>query len=99
MKKLWLVALIVFIFDQLSKIFFTGKEFFIFKYAENYGAAFSLFNGGRWFFIFVAIALIFFIWHYRKKINKNLQIPLGLLVGGALGNTYDRLFYCRECGN
>lgn len=76
-----------------------------FTYAENYGAAFSFLAdaGGwqRWFF--GAVALIFsavvIVWLKRLPAAKRWEpIALALILGGALGNLWDRvvLGYVRD---
>lgn len=76
-----------------------------FTYAENYGAAFSFLAdaGGwqRWFF--GAIALVFstvvVIWISRLPALKRWEpTALALILGGALGNLWDRamLGYVRD---
>lgn len=64
----------------------------------NEGAAFSFLSdqGGwqRWFFSIVSIFIsgLLIVWLYRLKNNERwLAIALALLLGGALGNLYDRL--------
>jgi signal peptidase II len=71
--------------------------FFNWTLAYNYGAAFSFLHdaGGwqRWFFIILALAVCtgMIVWLTRLPANaKVLMAGIGLLVGGALGNVYDR---------
>jgi signal peptidase II len=63
----------------------------------NPGAVFGIGAGKRWFFItFTAAALALAGWSFYKWIGARqrwLQMALGLLVGGAIGNLYDRLSY------
>ena len=79
--------------------------FLQFTYAENYGAAFSFLAdaGGwqRWFF--GAVALIFsvvvVVWISRLSPAKRWEpTALALILGGALGNLWDRvvLGYVRD---
>ncbi len=72
--------------------------FFNFTLLYNYGAAFSFLNdaGGwqRWFFTIVAIAVstLLVVWMIRLERTKRLElIALTLVLGGALGNLYDRI--------
>ncbi|MDO8331480.1 MAG: signal peptidase II [Fluviicoccus sp.] len=65
--------------------------------AYNTGAAFSFLHdaGGwqRWFFIVLALGVCsaMTVWLTRLPANaKVLMAGIGLLVGGALGNVYDR---------
>ena len=69
---------------------------------HNDGAAFSLFQGGRWMFIAVSIAAAFFLPLYLKSLigegesHPFYPLGLGLIWGGAMGNALDRIF--REQG-
>ena len=66
--------------------------------AHNYGAAFSfLADAGGWQrYFFTAVALIasfvFTLWLMQTKPGqKTLPIALALVLGGAIGNVYDRV--------
>lgn len=73
-----------------------------FLYAENTGAAWSIFQGARW--IFVALTLLFatlMLWFYakkRKELTRFSRVILALIMAGALGNCIDRvaLGYVRD---
>ena len=71
--------------------------FFNLVRAHNEGAAFSFLSeaGGwqRWFFTFLstAISLVIVVWLVRLPRQKVLEaFALSLILGGALGNLYDR---------
>lgn len=73
-----------------------------FRYSENPGAAFGLLRnvpGAHYFFVPVAlgIAVAAFIYVKRAELRHPTRIPieLGLVVGGALGNAIDRVFFGR----
>lgn len=61
----------------------------------NPGAVFGMGPGKRWFFIiFTAIALFFGMWMFAKWTRSRDTVAhaaIGLLLGGGLGNLYDRL--------
>ncbi len=66
----------------------------------NEGAAFSFLSdqGGwqRWFFVILAtvVTLVLVFWLSRLKRGERLiAIALGLIIGGALGNLIDRMFW------
>jgi signal peptidase II len=68
--------------------------------AFNTGAAFSFLNGvggwHRWFFaVFsVVMSLVLTIWLIRLPSKATLQsLAISLILGGALGNLYDRARY------
>lgn len=65
---------------------------------HNTGAAFSFLSGAggwqRWFFSVVAVVIScgLVIWLYRLPRNQlMLALALGLILGGAIGNLWDRL--------
>jgi signal peptidase II len=71
---------------------------FNFTLMHNRGAAFSFLSDApgwqRWFFSTVAIvvSLVLFIWIMRLQAGQSrLAIALALILGGALGNVWDRL--------
>lgn len=66
----------------------------------NPGAAFSFLAGEdgwqRWFFtaIAVGVSIMLISWLYKlPRANKWMAIALTLILGGALGNLFDRLYY------
>lgn len=69
-------------------------------YVHNTGAAFSFLSdaGGwqRWFFAGLALVMSGFITLWIKRLNQNetqLGIALSLVLGGAIGNLIDRVYY------
>ena len=71
---------------------------FNFTLMHNTGAAFSFLSDGggwqRWFFSIIAIVVSVIIVAWMKNLSpdqKWLAIALGLILGGAVGNVYDRL--------
>ena len=70
-----------------------------FSYGENRGINFGLFASNsetmRWVLIAVAIVicLAVIIWLRRAEQPNIVHISAGLLVGGALGNVVDRVWY------
>jgi len=89
MKKVLIPIFIIF-FDQLTKFLFKNKHFFIINYQENYGAAFSLFQGQLLIFILVSILVIFLISFYYNRVRY--KIALLFIFGGTIGNLIDRIF-------
>src|SRR6476620_12196708 len=104
----FLVALVVFVLDQLMKWLVThplgineiGDQlvmlpFFNFTYTQNEGISLGLLNAtnpvGRWMLVTLtsAIAIGVAVWIGREK-NRIDQIALGMVLGGALGNIFDR---------
>ena len=74
--------------------------FLNFRYGENTGINFGLFGGGdeaaRWILIglSVVICIALAVWILRGQgKSRGMQLSAGLVIGGALGNVADRLFY------
>lgn len=71
---------------------------FNFTLAHNTGAAFSFLSdaGGwqRWFFaviaLFTSLAIVYWLWKLPKN-ESWTALSLGLILGGAMGNLYDRV--------
>ncbi len=71
-------------------------DFLRLTYIENPGMAFGIDIGGKLFFsIFSILASIAILVYLYKARNENLafRISLALILGGALGNLIDRVFY------
>ncbi|MBV1914471.1 MAG: signal peptidase II [Pseudomonadales bacterium] len=74
--------------------------FFDLVRAHNSGAAFSfLSDAGGWqriFFVSISsvVSLVLAVWIYRLESRQKIQaLGLSLVLGGALGNLYDRVAY------
>ena len=107
LRWLWITALVVIAdlytkslasqwleFAQPVEIF----PFFNFTLLHNTGAAFSFLSdaGGwqRWFFTAIAsvTVIILLVWMWRiPKTDRWVAISLALIMGGAIGNVYDRI--------
>lgn len=69
-------------------------------YVRNTGAAFSFLSsaGGwqRWFFVGIALVatIVLTVWLARLKSSECwMAVTLSLILGGAIGNLYDRISY------
>ncbi len=107
-KWLWISAL-VFAVDQVTKwAIFLGMEyhgmipvlpFFSIVHVHNTGAAFSFLAdaGGwqRWFFLGIGIGASAFILHLLRRHQDEalMSVGLTLILGGALGNVFDRVWH------
>jgi signal peptidase II len=75
-------------------------NFFDLVHVTNKGAAFGLFgnfpNPYRFIFItvvsLIAVALIIYYYWNLPETQRRMQIPLLLILGGAAGNIFDRIF-------
>lgn len=92
--KLWIVA--EFELFAMVEVF----PSFNLVHVRNYGAAFSFLSdaGGwqRWFFTVVAIVISVLILWWLRQLPKTARLEgcgYALILGGALGNVYDRLQY------
>ncbi|MBW9151894.1 signal peptidase II [Clostridium estertheticum] len=72
------------------------KDFFKLEYLENRGAAFGILQNKLILLALVTLlvisGMIYYIIKYKPK-SKFLRISFALIISGALGNLYDRLFY------
>jgi len=71
-------------------------EFFRLTYIENPGMAFGIDIGGKIFFsvlsILASIAIIVYMLRVRRA-PFGFRVALSMILGGALGNLIDRVFY------
>lgn len=102
-----LITVIIFGLDRLTKMYILKKfalyesrqfigKFVSLTFVKNTGAAFSILQGHRTFFLFMTVVmLVFIIYLYNKVLVKNIysSIAVGLILGGALGNFYDRIVF------
>ncbi|MDC8832732.1 signal peptidase II [Alteromonas gilva] len=72
--------------------------FFNLTYVHNYGAAFSFLHGAggwqRWFFTAIAVTVcVVILWWLKQtpRQQKLLPVAFSFILGGALGNVYDRI--------
>lgn len=107
MKKIGLIALLTFIIDRILKVIVSSKlvlykkyeiinKFFYLYSCKNKGAAFSIFSGNVLFLITVTfIAFILILKYIKENYHKTKleNIAYGLLLGGVIGNLFDRIFY------
>jgi signal peptidase II len=92
----WLASRRIELGDHVTVI----AHIFAISHVENPGAAFSLFNDSsspgrvRWmllvFSLLAAVAVLIALLKLGRRINAT-TIALALILGGALGNAYDRL--------
>lgn len=69
-------------------------DWFRLTYVENTGAAFGILRGKKMLLVVLSlIAVIWIVWYYRETVSTALVEPvsLAMVVGGALGNLYDRV--------
>lgn len=69
--------------------------FFNLVYAVNYGAAWGMLEGYSWLLVALAVLVLVLIAVFRKDLalsERPQQWCFGLITGGILGNTIDRVF-------
>lgn len=107
MKKLTIYSIVLFVIDLVTKILITNfmrvgdqikiiPNFFSIMYVRNTGAAFSILENSRFFFIIAGILVLIFIYLFlvrNKTLNMYLIICYSMLIGGIIGNLYDRIVY------
>ncbi|NOQ81025.1 MAG: lipoprotein signal peptidase [Methylophaga sp.] len=108
LKYLWLSAFVV-VLDQCSKWVMVSWlslyetvaviPYFNLTMAHNTGAAFSFLAGAggwqRWFFVGLTavISIGLFIWLRKLAKTKLEAVSVSLILGGAIGNVIDRLYF------
>jgi len=108
MKRMFLIALVIFVADQLSKLWVLQvidldsrgdtdvfPPYLVLRMAWNEGINFGLIDGAsKWVLIAIAILITgWVIWWMSKEKRVLAHISGGLLIGGALGNVIDRVLY------
>ncbi|WMY95334.1 MAG: signal peptidase II [Arsenophonus sp.] len=106
---LWLSALVFFVDICTKKIIFNNFELYSYitlmpylniTYVRNYGVAFGFLANEKtwefWFFVLIAIIIcitLILIMYYQEIEKKINNIAYAIIIGGALGNLYDRVVY------
>lgn len=101
----YMVAVGVFFLDRITKLLIVNKMYlgesipvikniFHLTYIVNKGAAFGIFPKGNFFFIILSFVGIGIVISLHRKLDRKesfLDLPLGFILGGILGNLFDRL--------
>lgn len=101
------IAVSVLVFDQLTKFWMLNyvlnerpgielTSFFNLVYAWNTGVSFSMFNnsgatGTLLLCLAAALIVAALLWWLYKEKARAVQVGLGMIIGGALGNLVDRV--------
>ena len=100
-------ALIVIFIDQITKFLITSnfqlhqsiaiiKNIFYFTFIQNTGAGFGILKNQQWILIWISIFIFGIILYNLDKIKENqrlLQVLVGFILGGTIGNLIDRIFF------
>ncbi len=100
--KAIIIAAIVLVIDQISKHVINTymglgdtipliKNVLHITLVHNIGAGFGILQGQRWFFIIFSLIVLGVLIRKWNKITKEVVIPLGLILGGLIGNLIDRV--------
>jgi signal peptidase II len=106
-KMVILMVALVFVLDQISKYLVKHSmqlsesvsvlgSFFQLTYVENSGMAFGIEVENKILFIVLSIIALSLVIYYLNKANKEhalLQTALALILGGAIGNIFDRIIH------
>ena len=70
------------------------EGFFTLRHDRNTGAAFGILSDQRTLLLTITIAALIFIlvYSFRFKHSRWMQVSLGFLLGGAVGNFIDRIY-------
>ncbi|HET7636870.1 MAG TPA: signal peptidase II [Candidatus Limnocylindria bacterium] len=102
---LLVVAAVILVADQLTKALVVanidpGERIDVIGdvvqlwHAQNAGAAFSLFQGGLLLFLVVSVVALAMVAYFHRAFrgeSRWLQLILGMVLGGTLGNLVDRI--------
>ena len=105
-KRPYIIAFFVFLIDFLSKQLVTNlmklnqdisiiPNFFSLNYVQNTGAAWSILKDQRILLLIITVIVLFLISKHlhKENLSKPEEIAFGIILGGILGNLFDRLFY------
>ena len=101
------IAIIIILIDQITKFLIKTsfqlkeslliiKNFFHLTYIHNFGAGFGILQQQHLILIFISLIVVGVIFYYLDKIGekeKLLQILVGFILGGTIGNVTDRIAY------
>ncbi len=82
----YVTGLTVFLLDQISKSIVKYSNI---RYTTNTGAAFGILQNSTWLLILISLIVLVVLLYYSHE----YQLALGFLLGGTLGNLFDRIFY------
>lgn len=105
-KKPYIIAFIFFIIDLISKQLIIKfmelgdsvkiiNNFFYITYVRNKGAAWSILEDKRILLLIITVIALYLINKYmnKEKLTNTDSLAYGLIIGGIIGNLFDRVFY------
>ncbi len=107
MLLFFVFVILIPVFDQIIKfwvrnnlnegyLFSTSIPFLKITHIKNFGAALGIFDGGKHFFIFISIAIIFALLYLiliKKTRGQIFVLASSFVIGGGIGNLVDRIFF------
>lgn len=102
----FVIIILGFVVDRVTKILSVNflkdgdvtilKNFFDLQYVENHGAAFGIMQNKQLIISIITLAvvvgMIFYLVKYKPG-SRLFRVSLACIIGGALGNLFDRLYY------
>ncbi len=105
-KRPYIIAFLFFIIDLISKLLISnllelGKSikiinnFFYITHVRNFGAAWSILEDQRILLLIISVIVLFLINKFMNKeeLSKLENISYGMIIGGIIGNLFDRIIY------
>lgn len=105
-EKPYIIAFLFFIIDLISKLIVLKvlelgesikviDNFFYITHVHNTGAAWSILEDQRILLLIIPIIVLVLINKYmnKEKLSKYEGISYGIIMGGIIGNLFDRIFY------
>ena len=105
-KKPYIIAFIFFIIDLISKQVITRlvnlgqsinvvDSFFYITYVRNKGAAWSILEDHRILLLIITVIALYLINKFmnKEKIDNKESFAYGMIIGGIIGNLFDRIIY------
>lgn len=99
----FVIVIGVFALDRLAKDLFLreltipvsiANGLLSFHFVKNSGVAFGFFKGYNQFFIIFNTLLLLFLFYIRRKVDSVISFyAISGIVGGAVGNIFDRIKY------
>ena len=102
-KAVWITLIVLLLVDRVTKrltlAFLPGKDiellpYLHLNYVQNTGAAFGVMQGGNLLLILITLLILGYIlknWQELCSYGDLVKWGLVLILGGALGNLYDRI--------
>lgn len=97
-----LIVVVIFLIDFFTKDFIFKSNatyyfldgFLTLHLVKNTGVAFGMFKGYNNFFLFFNSIILILLFYFKRKIKTSLSFyGVHLIIGGAIGNIYDRIKY------